>query len=141
VTPGDRLDPIALGLPHRSPFIFIDCVVERVHGEYAISEKTFSTDDPIFRGHFPGNPVVPGVLLVEALAQTAGIAVGKSGTPLYLAAIKNMKFPSPCVPNETICLTAHHHGRVGGLIQCEVVARVGDRIVAEGMIVLASPLD
>jgi len=137
VTQTGRLDPIDLGLPHRDPFLFIDAVVELVPGERAVGEKKFAADDLMFRGHFPGNPLVPGVILVEALAQTAGIAVGTPGESLYLTAIKAVKFPAPCSPGETITLVAAKAGSVGGLIQCNVIARVGERVVAEGTIVLA----
>ena len=62
-------DPVAYGLPHREPFIFIDSVVEVQPGESAICEKSFPPEEPFFRGHFPGDPLVPGVILAEALAQ------------------------------------------------------------------------
>jgi 3-hydroxymyristoyl/3-hydroxydecanoyl-(acyl carrier protein) dehydratase len=66
-------DPESLGLPHRAPVVFVDEVLSATQGE-AKCLKTFLPDDPMFRGHFPGNPIVPGVILTEALAQTAGIA-------------------------------------------------------------------
>ena len=138
MTSKGRLDPLQLGLPHREPFLFVESIVELVRGELAIGEKTFAATDPIFRGHFPGDPVVPGVILVEALAQTAGIAVGISGERLLLTAIKAMKFPKSCRPDETITLAAVKAGSVGGLIQCDVIARVDDHVVAEGTIVLAA---
>lgn len=128
-------DPIALGLPHREPFIFVDAVTERVEGERACGVKTFDAGDPVFRGHFPGDPLVPGVLLAEALAQIAGIAAGQPG--LRLAAVKAMKFPAAARPSEVIELRAAKAGAVGGLWQFSVEARVGERVVAEGVIVLA----
>ncbi len=139
MTPDGRLDPVELGLPHREPFLFVDAITELAEGERAVGEKTFHADDPVFRGHFPGQPMVPGVLLAEALAQTAGLAIGATGgRMLYLTAIRNMKFPASCVPGERIVLTATRTGGVGELIQCDVTARVGDRLVAEGSIVLSS---
>ena len=137
MTPDGRLDPVELGLPHREPFLFVDAIIERVPGERAVGEKTFSPDDPMFRGHFPGNPIVPGVVLLEALAQTAGLAVATSGDLLYLTAIKGVKFPKACFPGEVITLTATRAGGMTSLVRCDVVARVGDRVVAEGTIVLA----
>lgn len=131
------LDPIALGLPHREPFIFVDAVTELVPGERATAAKTFAASEPMFRGHFPGDPIVPGVILTEALAQLAGIVSGKAGRALRLAAIKSMKFPSAARPDEEITLSAKFVGAVGGLVQCAVEARVGDRTVADGVIVLA----
>jgi 3-hydroxyacyl-[acyl-carrier-protein] dehydratase len=133
------LDPIALGLPHREPFVFIDAVAELIPGERATATKTFAESEPMFRGHFPGDPIVPGVILTEALAQLAGIVSGKAGRALRLAAIKSMKFPSAARPNEQIVLSAKFAGAAGGLVQCFAEARVGDRLVADGIIVLAEP--
>lgn len=78
-------DPIDYGLPHREPFIFIDAVIEAQPGVKAVCAKTFKADEPFFRGHFPGDPIVPGVILTEALAQTAGIAAGGGGTGNHTA--------------------------------------------------------
>jgi 3-hydroxyacyl-[acyl-carrier-protein] dehydratase len=83
-------DPVALGLPHREPFIFVDEVREILPGESAICAKTFPPEEPFFRGHFPGDPLVPGVILTEALAQTAGIAAGQPGRGFRLAAIRGL---------------------------------------------------
>ena len=73
-------DPIAFGLPHREPFIFIDAVIETQPGATALCVKTFKQDEPFLRGHLPGDRIVPGVILTEALAQTAGIAAGGGGS-------------------------------------------------------------
>ncbi len=129
-------DPIALGLPHRTPFIFIDKVLELRPGELAVCRKTFPPEEPFFRGHFPGEPIVPAVILTEALAQTAGIAGGGEGRGFRLTAIKAMKFPGAVRPQEEITLRAEKRGAVGGLWQFDVVARVGERVVAEGVVVL-----
>jgi 3-hydroxyacyl-[acyl-carrier-protein] dehydratase len=129
-------DPIALGLPHRAPFIFVDVVLELQPGESAICGKTFAPGEPLFRGHFPGDPIVPGVILVEALAQTAGLVGGRESRRFRLAAIKTMKFPGAALPNEEIILRARRLAMIGVLWQFEVVAQVGGRIVAEGIIVL-----
>ena len=129
-------DPIALGLPHRAPFIFIDEVIELQPGERAVCRKTFLPDEPFFAGHFPGDPIVPGVILTEALAQTAGIAGGGEGRAFRLSAIKALKFPGAVKPQEEITLRAEKRGAVGGLWQFDVIARVGERVVAEGAVVL-----
>jgi 3-hydroxyacyl-[acyl-carrier-protein] dehydratase len=130
-------DPVALGLPHREPFIFIDEVLAVEPGESAVCQKTFPPDEPFFRGHFPGDPLVPGVILTEALAQTAGIAAGQPGRGFRLSAIKAMKFPGAVRPAETIKLCARKVAAVGGLWQFETEARVADRTVASGVIVLS----
>src|SRR2546425_292294 len=98
----DSSDPIACGLPHRAPFVFVDKVHALEPGCSATCTKVFVASEPFFKGHFPGHPLVPGVILAEALAQTAGIAAGRpvSGKTYRLSAIKLMKFLRP-VPPET----------------------------------------
>jgi len=128
-------DPVDFGLPHRKPFLFVDRVTGQVPGSEAAGEMTFALDDPMFAGHFPGNPIVPGVLLTEALAQMAGIA-GASEKGFLLSAIRDMKFPSPAGPGEKILLRAKKSGALGGLVQFSVSADVDGRIVAEGRVVL-----
>jgi 3-hydroxyacyl-[acyl-carrier-protein] dehydratase len=130
-------DPITLGLPHREPFIFVDKVLAHAPGETAECAKTFAPETPFFAGHFPGDPIVPGVILAEALAQTAGIAAGQSGKRFHLSALRMMKFPAPARPAEEVRLHARKAGVVGGLWQFECRAVVGDRVVAEGVIVLS----
>lgn len=130
-------DPIALGLPHREPFIFVDEVIERVPGESARAVRVFPAATPFFSGHFPGNPIVPGVILVEALAQTAGIAAGREGGGFRLAAVRTMKFPAAALPDERIELSARRIAQAGGLWQFETRAIAGERIVAEGVVVLS----
>jgi len=130
-------DPIQLGLPHREPFIFVDHVVAHVPGESAQATKTFALETPFFAGHFPGDPLVPGVILAEALAQTAGLAAGQPGRSFRLAALRTMKFPASARPAEEIRLSAHKVAAVGGLWQFECQATVGERVVAEGVVVLS----
>lgn len=95
----------------------------------------------MFQGHFPGNPLVPGVILTEALAQTAGIAAGSTGADharprFLLSAIRQMKFLHPARPEERIVLRAEKRGEMGGLLQFTVRATVADKLVAEGELVL-----
>jgi len=128
-------DPASFGLPHREPFLFIDRVLTREPGVEAAGERVFLPEDPMFRGHFPGNPIVPGVILTEALAQLAGIA-GASERGFLLSAIRSMKFPAPARPGEKILLSARQTGGLGGLFQFAVRAEVDGRTVAEGQVVL-----
>jgi 3-hydroxyacyl-[acyl-carrier-protein] dehydratase len=130
------MDPISLGLPHRPPFIFVESVERLEAGSIAECTKTFRKDESFFEGHFPGNAIVPGVLLVEGMAQTAGIAVGGPNKVFLLAAIRSMKFLRPVRPEEPIGFRATKMGDIGGLVQCSVEARVGLQLVAEGQIVL-----
>ncbi len=130
------MNPVSLGLPHRPPFLFVDDVLELVPGEFARGVKTFPADDPLFEGHFPGNPLVPGVLITEALAQMAGLAAAAPGRRFLLSAIRGMKFPSSAKPGDLIELSAKTHQALGGLWMMETHASVSGEIVAEGRIVL-----
>lgn len=128
--------PESLGLPHRDPFVFVDFVNRYISGEEASGEKTFIGDEPMFAGHFPGDPIVPGVILTEALAQIAGIAGGGDGRQFLLSAIRSMKFPAAARPGEHIILQAKKAGAMGGLWIFDVSAKVAQRTVAEGQVVL-----
>lgn len=130
------MDPIACGLPHRDPFIFIDSVEKLEHGICAECAKSFSGDEAFFAGHFPGNAIVPGVLLVEGMAQTAGIAVGGPNETFLLAAIRSMKFIRAVRPKERIRFIAKKVGEIGGLVQFAVAADVNEVLVAEGEVIL-----
>jgi 3-hydroxyacyl-[acyl-carrier-protein] dehydratase len=132
------MDPLSLGLPHRPPFIFIDEVEKLEAGLQAEARKQFGGEEPFFQGHFPGNPIVPGVLLAEAMAQTAGIAIGGPGKTFLLTAIRAMKFLRPIRPREEIHFRAKRVGEAGGLVQCAVEARVEGELVAEGQLILAA---
>jgi 3-hydroxyacyl-[acyl-carrier-protein] dehydratase len=129
-------DPIARGLPHREPFVFIDRVIALEPGKSAVCIRRFAADEPFFRGHFPGNPIVPGVILTEAAAQTAGITAGEPGKAYHLSAIRQMKFLKPVPPESVVEFTAISSGGMGGLLQFAVSARVEGELVAEGVIIL-----
>jgi 3-hydroxyacyl-[acyl-carrier-protein] dehydratase len=131
-----------LGLPHRPPFVFVRELVGTEPGVSAECATTFEPDDPMFTGHFPGNPLVPGVILTEALAQSAGIAAasgyGEDERPLFLlSAIRAMKFLRAVGPGERIILRAEKMAQVGDLVQFSVTATVSGERVAEGQIVLS----
>lgn len=130
-----------LGLPHRPPFVFVRQLIRCDPGTFAQAATSFAADDPIFAGHFPGNPLVPGVILTEALAQTAGIAAAsgyeEGSRPLFLlSAIRSMKFLRAVRPEEQIELRAERVAQVGDLLQFKVDASVGGVRVAEGQLVL-----
>ena len=131
-----------LGLPHRPPFVFVREVVGCDPGKSVDARAWFDAHDPMFAGHFPGNPIVPGVILVEALAQSAGIAAA-SGYPenerpfFLLSAIRTMKFLQAVRPGERIELRAEKIVASDGLVQFKVSASVEGATVAEGQLVLS----
>ena len=131
-----------LGLPHRAPFIFVREMIAHEPGVSAECRTSFDASDPMFAGHFPDNPLVPGVILTEALAQTAGIAAAsgyaEDERPLFLlSAIRGMKFHRAARPEESIDLRAEKLAQVGDLLQFSVRATVGGEPVAEGQLVLS----
>jgi len=129
------------GLPHRPPFVFVRKLIACEPGISAECETQFASDDPMFAGHFPGDPLVPGVILTEALAQTAGIAAAsahpENSRPRFLlSAIRQMKFFRAVRPKEKIILRARKVVTVGDLSQFEVGALIDNQLAAAGQIVL-----
>ena len=94
-------------IPHRDPFLFVDTCEIIIPGEHGKSQKLFSKDEYFFKGHFPNNPIVPGVIIVEAMAQTAGIVVSyklkefKEKSVLFMS-VNKTKFRKPIFPNEKV---------------------------------------
>ncbi len=92
-------------IPHRKPFLFVD-VLDEVSKEKIIGRKTFTDDEFFFAGHFPGYPVVPGVILIESMAQTGGAGIGELGIVenviFFLAAVDKVKFRRQVRPNEEV---------------------------------------
>ena len=132
------------GLPHRPPFVFVREVVRCEPGLAAECATWFAADDPMFAGHFPGDPLVPGVIITEALAQTAGIAAASTSVtslsdagPRYLlSAIRQMKFLKAVRPDERIILKARKEGEADRLLQFRVEAVVNGETAASGQLVL-----
>jgi len=134
-------------LPHRSPFLFVDRITVFTVGDTIIAEKDLRKEEPYFSGHFPGNPIMPGVLVSEALAQTSGLLLGltwkeekkfsrQENMSLYLAAI-NIKFLTPAKPEETLRLETHLKKEFDSLFLFDVAAFVDDRAIARGTLTLA----
>ena len=95
-------------IPHRHPFLLVDCIEELEPGVKAVGYKSVTYDEPYFRGHFPQEPVMPGVLIIEALAQTGAVAIlskpENKGKIAYFASINNAKFKNKVVPGDTLTL-------------------------------------
>lgn len=125
-------------IPHRDPFLLIDEVVELDPGKYAVGMKYVREDEYYFKGHFPGKPVMPGVLILEALAQVGAVAVlylpEYKGKLAYFGSVKNAKFRKMVVPGDTLRLEIELtklRSRAGiGAAK----AYVGDEIACEGEI-------
>lgn len=129
-------------LPHGPEFRFVDRVLELDPGKTGRAEYTLRADQQFLRGHFPGVPLMPGVLVVEACAQLAGVVAQSDPTreplqDLKLTAIRSAKILGAVLPNETLQLEAQITGRMAGLVQASVSARVGDRIVLQGDVTLS----
>ncbi|MBI2263694.1 MAG: 3-hydroxyacyl-ACP dehydratase FabZ [Armatimonadetes bacterium] len=128
-------------LPHRYPFLLVDRILELENKKRAIGVKNVSFNEPFFMGHFPDQPVMPGVLIVEALAQVGGIMMLSNleyseKTP-FLAGIENFKFRRPVVPGDQLLMEVelcHSKGTFGKL---RAIARVNGNLVAEGTIIFA----
>ena len=131
-----------LGLPHRPPFVFVREIINCEPGQWVEARTSFDPNDPMFAGHFPGNPIVPGVILAEALAQAAGITAAsgypENEQPLFLlSAIRTMKFLKAVRPGEQIELRAEKLAATDTLLQFKVRASRGSETVAEGQLVLS----
>lgn len=135
-------DQILRNLPHTFPFRMIDRVLEIEPGKKAVALKNISIDEPYFQGHFPREPVMPSILIIEALAQTGGIAFHSSfekeeGSVPFLARIDEFRLKGKIIPGDSIILEAKIEHIFSNLAKVKVWAKVGQEIVAEGMLVLA----
>lgn len=128
-------DPLA-HLPHGIAFRFVDRVLEMTPAKRVVALKNVTVDDPHLQGHFPGNPLMPGVLLVEAMAQTAGLLLAE-GSSAVLAQIRDARFRRPVVPGDQVRIEAERLGGLGGLHRFGLKASVDGSAVAEAELVLA----
>ena len=105
------LEGIEMRIPHRSPFLLIDGIVSCTAGESVVAAKNVAIEEPYFPGHFPGNPVMPGVLIVEAMAQAAGVLVWETlgnadkNFTLYLVSIEESRFKHLVCPGDRLLIT------------------------------------
>ena len=135
-------------LPHRPPFLFVDRVVKFIPNKLIIAERKIDVQEPWFKGHFPQRAIMPGALVLDALAQTSGLLLGFSKktsgadapapSQLFYLASSNIKFLTTAYPGETLELIAESNDKFGVLYSYLVEALVGRKIIAKGILTLAA---
>ena len=125
-------------LPHRYPFLLVDRVLELEKGKRILALKNVTMNEPFFTGHFPNRPVMPGVMMLEALAQAAAIlAFDNTGvrpdddTVFYFVGIDNARFKRPVVPGDQLMLHATLDRAKAGIVKFTARAMVGDAVAAQ----------
>ncbi len=122
-------------LPHRYPFLLIDRILELDVGKSAKGLKNVTINEPFFLGHFPGHPIMPGVLIIEAMAQVGGVLAFKSASVnnkvVYFMGIDNARFRKPVMPGDALELTVHVTKCRGSIWAFKAEARVDNILVAE----------
>ena len=135
------INKILLVLPHRYPFLLVDRITGLVPGKSATGYKNVTINEPFFQGHFPGEPIMPGVLIVEALAQVGAVALlsaeESAGKLALFAGINRFRFKLPVRPGDRLELEAALTGRRGGIGKAEAEARVEGKIAAAGELMFA----
>lgn len=132
-------------LPHRYPILLVDKVLEYVPYDYLIAKKNVTFNEPFFQGHFPGNPIMPGVLMLEALAQAGGLLSNFSRTPkpghrflYFFASIDNVKFKSMVTPGDTLMLKVNVTMQRRDFWRVHGEAYVGDTLACSADLMSAS---
>ena len=127
-------------LPHRYPFILVDRVLEIVPGEKIVALKNVTINEPFFQGHFPGTPIMPGVLIIEAMAQAGGVLFSseqlkeKHGSLFYFMGMDKVKFRKPVVPGDQIIFEVKIIRQRSNAVKMAGTATVDQTIVAEAEI-------
>lgn len=142
---GDYVAPVEIDrimemIPHRYPFLLIDRLVEMVPDDHAVALKNVTMNEPQFQGHFPGAPVMPGVLIVEAMAQASALLVvvtlgpESEGKLVYFMAIDNARFRKPVGPGDTMLIHVRKLRNRGAVWKFACEVKIGDVLAAEATI-------
>jgi 3-hydroxyacyl-[acyl-carrier-protein] dehydratase len=125
-------------IPHRYPFLLVDRITELEIGKRVVGLKNVTVNEPFFPGHFPHNPVMPGVLIIEAMAQTAAVLAFKTeGTvpdddsTVYFASVDNVRFKRPVVPGDQLVMEAEIVRKMRNIWKFKAVARVDGELATE----------
>ncbi len=131
------IDRVQQLIPHRYPFLMIDRVVDLVRNVSATGIKNVTINEPYFQGHFPSRPVMPGVMIIESMAQTAAVLVvstlgsGAEGKLVYFMSVDNARFRKPVVPGDTLYVHVYKRQQRGSVWKFDAQAKVDGRVVAD----------
>ena len=128
-------------IPQRPPFLMIDCVEDLKPGESCVAYKNVTINEPFFTGHFPGNPIMPGVLMVEALAQTGAVSIlslpENKGKNAIFGGINNLRFKRQVVPGDVLRLEVNIIKQKGSIGIGEAIATVNGEVAVKGELTFA----
>ena len=127
-------------LPHRYPFLLVDRIIESTDKKI-VGLKNVTINEPFFQGHFPGHPIMPGVLILEAMAQVGGVGVlslsENRGKMAYFLSIKEAKFRKPVVPGDQLIIEVEIVKKKLSVMQVKAIAKVAGEVVTEAEMVFA----
>ena len=139
--PEIRINEILKMLPHRYPFLLVDTIKNVVPGESGIGVKNVTFNEPFFEGHFPENPVMPGVLQIEAMAQTAGVIVVTSfpkeeqdGCRVFFMTVDDVKFRKPIIPGDVVEMKVKKEQAVRNVFKFRAESYVNGKLVAQAVL-------
>ncbi|MEJ2156817.1 MAG: 3-hydroxyacyl-ACP dehydratase FabZ [Desulfobacteraceae bacterium] len=135
-----NIQQIMKHIPHRYPFILVDRILEMEPKKRVVGLKNVTMNEPFFQGHFPGTPIMPGVLIIEAMAQTSGVLAissldkGTEGALMYFMGLDQVKFRKMVVPGDQLIMELEVLKQRAKIMKLAGVAKVDDQIVAEAQL-------